>query len=70
MKQIDRIRNMNAEEMAEMLHKTILGIDCQGCVCEALCMKHCVYSESQNIDCKDIIKAWLLSESEVEDNDA
>lgn len=64
MKQIDKIKQMNAEEMAEMLNKTILGIDCYGCVAESRCAKPCVYSISTDMSCEDIIKAWLESEVE------
>lgn len=64
MKQIDRIRNMNAEELAIMLDKTIRGIDCHGCVAERRCAKPCMYSISKDMSCKDIIKAWLESEAE------
>ena len=52
-RQIDRIRNMSVEELAESLALRIL---CSCCPCTQLCNKH------EYVSCVDTFKIWLESE--------
>jgi len=61
MKQIDRIRNMTAEELAEFLN----DISCTMVLCYEYCVRHHECKEGE--DCDLNVKTWL--ESEVEDAD-
>ena len=58
MKQIDRIRSMNAEELAEFLN----DISCTRVLCDEYCIRHYVCEEGE--DCDLNVKAWLESEVE------
>jgi predicted nucleic acid-binding Zn ribbon protein len=54
-RQIDRIRNMSVEELAESLTSRIM---CSCCPCTQLCNKY------KNVSCVDIFKIWLEQEVE------
>ncbi|MEE0897511.1 MAG: hypothetical protein U0L88_07780 [Acutalibacteraceae bacterium] len=54
-RQIDRIRNMSVEELAESL---ALRMMCGKCPCTQLCDKH------KNVSCVDTFKIWLEQEVE------
>ena len=60
MKQIDRIRNMNAEELARAMMDLISW--CDDCPCSLPCVELKRYGK--NITCVDVLKAWLESEVE------
>lgn len=59
MKNIDKIRQMSSEELAELvIYK--LGCDCRTCIVKSYCKE--VYNGK--ISCENIIKQWLEQESE------
>ena len=60
MKQIDRIRNMNAEELAEAYADLCYYDLCNSCPAYNECRDN--YSEDKG--CKEHFKAWLESEVE------
>ena len=61
MKQIDRIRNMNAEELAEYIVEALCVKDCTYCPAKWQCSK-----SYEDVTCEFVVKAWL--ESEVKDD--
>lgn len=70
MKQIDKIRNMSAEELARFLFEILTDFaECRYCWCSGESDVHCAYEDEDNCigkSCNEGIKAWL--ESEVENN--
>ena len=59
MKNIDKIRQMNSEELAEfVIYK--LGCDCRMCIAKLYCNE--VYNGK--IACENIIRQWLEQEVE------
>ena len=66
MKQIDRIRSMNAEEIREWL-----DTNCNYCFGHIMGGKDCpliefCFNKDENKSCSDLIMAWLESEVEEE----
>lgn len=57
MKNIDKIRQMNSEELAELLDKHI--IKCSSCPIKKFC-----YAQDILNHCKDVFKKWLEQEME------
>lgn len=66
MKQIDRIRNMNAEELAKWTWQRLIDSDCQYCPAQSRCdiLLRDLYHRNVTFNCKNVIKAWLESEVE------
>lgn len=64
MKQIDRIRNMNVEELAEWIWQRLIDSDCQYCPAHSQCdiLLRDLYHRNITFNCKNVIKAWLESE--------
>lgn len=56
MKQIDRLRNMNAEKICKKFGACILNMTCEVCPADEFC------SQSEIDECILSFKAWLESE--------
>lgn len=59
MTNFEKIKNMNVNEMADILDK---GFNCYGCPIREFCDKN-----KKNTTCKTVLKKWL--KSEVQNND-
>ena len=68
MTNLERIRNMNAEDMAEFLCETLADFtECGYCWGSGESDIHCAYEDNDNCigkSCEEGIKAWLESEVE------